>query len=356
MTNDKLPPLPELECLGGDAHTSYYGHTDETLRAYGLACIAALTPSAPVAVGLTDEQLGRIAYKGFDDFWSEDCSGKDEDAWIASAKAVRAALNATPPAKPQAPEAEVVGPNPFAPGRFKAWKQDINDLHSPWFLVMPGGDSIPFNHNADDAVDCARAMWVAAACNLAAHPAAVEVPAPAQGAGGEVDALVTTIRVRAIDWYHAIADGSALADTYWREFTEAVSELASRSVAEKKRADDRVETLVAVGRFLDIDPDGEMASPEYNPDEPASLGIIRAIKRYALATATQARPSAEAEPIGWLYDWTHSSATGKPDEHCTGFTEDEAYAKRHRNARPVYAAPSAGHGEGMCLPYGPDTE
>lgn len=52
---------------------------------------------------------------------------------------------------------------------------------------------------------------------------------------------------------------------------------------------------------------------------------------------------AAQEPIGYLYDWTHSSALGKPDEHFTSFTTDKARAERDRNPRPVYAAaPSAG--------------
>ena len=42
-------------------------------------------------------------------------------------------------------------------------------------------------------------------------------------------------------------------------------------------------------------------------------------------------------PLGWLYDWTHSSALGKPDEHFTSFTTDEAYARKHDNVRPVFA-------------------
>lgn len=50
-------------------------------------------------------------------------------------------------------------------------------------------------------------------------------------------------------------------------------------------------------------------------------------------------PAPVPAPIGWLYDWIHSSALGKPDEHFTGFTTDEAHARKHDNARPVYGAP-----------------
>jgi hypothetical protein len=47
----------------------------------------------------------------------------------------------------------------------------------------------------------------------------------------------------------------------------------------------------------------------------------------------------EKEPHGWLYEWTHSSATGKPDTTCTSFTTDEAYARKHDNCRAIYTAP-----------------
>ena len=52
---------------------------------------------------------------------------------------------------------------------------------------------------------------------------------------------------------------------------------------------------------------------------------------------------------GWLYDWTHSSATGRPDESFTGFTEDENHARSgtgHRNIRAVYTHPSPPEGAG----------
>jgi len=41
------------------------------------------------AVALSDEQLAAIAYKGYDDYWTEDCAGKE--SWAACAKAVIAA-------------------------------------------------------------------------------------------------------------------------------------------------------------------------------------------------------------------------------------------------------------------------
>lgn len=66
----------------------------------GRAALAATTPpSAAVQQGevLTDAQLGAIAYKGFDDYWTEDSNGNDSEAWEASAKAVRAALASAQP-------------------------------------------------------------------------------------------------------------------------------------------------------------------------------------------------------------------------------------------------------------------
>lgn len=50
---------------------------------------------------------------------------------------------------------------------FRAYKHDPTDLHSAWFLVMPGGSMVEFNHCDPDAVDEARVRWIAAACNAA---------------------------------------------------------------------------------------------------------------------------------------------------------------------------------------------
>jgi hypothetical protein len=38
----------------------------------------------------TDEQLSKAAYKGYDDYWTENCAGEEDEAWLASAKAVLA--------------------------------------------------------------------------------------------------------------------------------------------------------------------------------------------------------------------------------------------------------------------------
>lgn len=63
---------------------------------------------------------------------------------------------------------------------------------------------------------------------------------------------------------------------------------------------------------------------------------FKTAERFLLGAMRQA-----TEPIGWLYDWTHSSATGRPDEHFTGFvtTREEAARPGHENIRPVFAAP-----------------
>ena len=48
----------------------------------------------------------------------------------------------------------------------------------------------------------------------------------------------------------------------------------------------------------------------------------------------KAAPQQEVqEPYGWLYDWTHSSATGKPDTSYTRFTKDEEHAQKHDKDR-----------------------
>lgn len=74
---------------------------------------------------------------------------------------------------------------------------------------------------------------------------------------------------------------------------------------------------------------GELASRE------AEIALLKK----ALLEA-EAAPQQEAqEPHGWLYEWTHSSATGKPDSTYTAFTTDEAHARKHDNCRAIYTAP-----------------
>lgn len=88
-------------------------------------------------------------------------------------------------------------------------------------------------------------------------------------------------------------------------------------------------------------PDATAGATSYwlTPEE-----IRELFRRTALASRPEApaasAPAAEvAQPvIGWLYDWVHSSALGKPDEHFTSFTADEAYARKHSNVRAVALA------------------
>ena len=74
------------------------------------------------------------------------------------------------------------------------------------------------------------------------------------------------------------------------------------------------------------------------------VGLADTAVRKALAApcpqaAQQAPAGASAEPYGWLYDWTHSSATGRADTTYTGFTKDEAHARKHDNCLAIFAAP-----------------
>lgn len=65
-----------------------------------------------------------------------------------------------------------------------------------------------------------------------------------------------------------------------------------------------------------------------------------AIAMLAAAPTTQPVSQQEAqEPHGWLYEWTHSSATGRPDATYTAFTTDEAHARKHDNCRAIYTSP-----------------
>jgi hypothetical protein len=52
---------------------------------------------APVQQAPTDEQLSKAAYKGYDDYWTEDCAGKESEAWLACAKAVLDLFHPTQP-------------------------------------------------------------------------------------------------------------------------------------------------------------------------------------------------------------------------------------------------------------------
>lgn len=50
---------------------------------------------------------------------------------------------------------------------FRVMKMDVSDLHSAWYVVMPGGACLTFNNCADDAQDEAQANWIASMLNSA---------------------------------------------------------------------------------------------------------------------------------------------------------------------------------------------
>ena len=68
-------------------------------------------------------------------------------------------------------------------------------------------------------------------------------------------------------------------------------------------------------------------------------GLRQIIQRALPQPAQQAPAGASAEPYGWLYDWTHSSATSRADTTYTGFTKDEAHARKHDNCLAIFTAP-----------------
>lgn len=78
----------------------------------------------------------------------------------------------------------------------------------------------------------------------------------------------------------------------------------------------------------------------------SSIGDKAAVEtkmRGTLEAALAARQPV-GEPVGYLYDWTHSSALGRGDEEFTSFTTDIEVARSSKggiNIRPVYAAPTA---------------
>ena len=63
---------------------------------------AAAVPEQTVGSALTAEQLGAIAYQGFNSYWTEDCAGSDSEAWAESAKAVVKATLSRPTAAGEA--------------------------------------------------------------------------------------------------------------------------------------------------------------------------------------------------------------------------------------------------------------
>ena len=84
-----------------------------------------------------------------------------------------------------------------------------------------------------------------------------------------------------------------------------------------------------------------MSLPERRQDVFRKDMWLFAYAAYQAGRASLPLPGAQepVAPHGWLYDWTHSSATGRPDETYTGFTKDEQHARKHDNCTPVYTAP-----------------
>lgn len=72
----------------------------EKLRATLAASVSA--PAQQAEAPLSDAELARIAYAGFDAYWTEDCKGIESEAWAASAKAVLAAAATAPSVEAQA--------------------------------------------------------------------------------------------------------------------------------------------------------------------------------------------------------------------------------------------------------------
>lgn len=64
---------------------------------------------------------------------------------------------------------------------FRVMKMDVSDLHSAWYVVMPGGGCLTFNNCADDAQDEAQANWVA-------HTLNAELASMATGPASEAQA------------------------------------------------------------------------------------------------------------------------------------------------------------------------
>jgi hypothetical protein len=183
-----VEPTPEMvsnamrECgsIGAGSCGEHAGVDGDDMRSVYEAMLYAAPahPShqPPAAQGLTDEQLGRIAYEGYDSYWTEDCAGKESDAWAASARAVLAAFSTHPQADQQA--AQVVAPwvsiedrLPEAKDWYAVWISDPSDLgwstDRAWMAWFEDGEF----HNCPPLEDeCPVTHWM----RLAAPEAAAE--------------------------------------------------------------------------------------------------------------------------------------------------------------------------------------
>ena len=118
------------------------------------------------------------------------------------------------------------------------------------------------------------------------------------------------------------------------EKTGARGSLRDQAAAELRRQYAEIETLRTGYEAARL----EIESLQRRVQE-VGAAARREHERAATPTAQPAPQQEAQEPHGWLYEWTHSSATGKPDATYTAFTTDEAHASKHDNCRAVYTAP-----------------
>ncbi|SEF31419.1 hypothetical protein ABL840_08960 [Variovorax sp. NFACC27] len=89
---------------GSEAHATNCAYVIATSVPHTPSALVAATPAPEAAPSAkegeapTDAELGAIAYKGFDDYWTENSAGNDDEAWQARARAVRNALKGMTPA------------------------------------------------------------------------------------------------------------------------------------------------------------------------------------------------------------------------------------------------------------------
>ena len=94
---------PVAQCTESDSWNCKYCRKTESCKALQDPRNFTTPPQRKPWVSLTDEDAAAIAYKGFDDYWTEDCKGRDVEAWTASGRAIEAKLrelNEAPQRKP----------------------------------------------------------------------------------------------------------------------------------------------------------------------------------------------------------------------------------------------------------------
>jgi hypothetical protein len=104
----------------------------------------------------------------------------------------------------EAPKAIDVAACNWQPGQaFRVMKMDVSDLHSAWYVVMPGGAMLTLNNCADDAQDEAQANWIASVLNAALatpHRAETAASASVQGVMGAEVAWRPHVEQRLRGW------------------------------------------------------------------------------------------------------------------------------------------------------------